>query len=145
MRGVESAKVARISLSLLPDDGCISLAHGDVVRRALNVHAPCGKACGQKNTQQSEQGRVQVAPAARAPPHRHHGTQHAVIDPKEREERTRTRGRREKSMCVLKITGWKALEWLFTTVPKLKIISHFYTRIPSKKNTARSEKNELRI
>lgn len=49
------------TVTLLPYDGCVALADGDVVGGPLHIHTPDGESCGDK-TQQSEKGSLQLPP-----------------------------------------------------------------------------------
>lgn len=67
---------------LLPDDGRVSLADGDVVGGPLHVHAPDRESCGQK-TEQSKKRSLQLPPARSASEQHLEGQQErvSVIDP----------------------------------------------------------------
>lgn len=60
-----TTKKKQKSKMLLPDDGRVSLADGDVVGGPLHVHAPDGESCGQK-TEQSKKRSLQLPPARSA-------------------------------------------------------------------------------
>lgn len=64
-RSACGAAAAQKVKRLLPDDGRVSLADGDVVGGALHIHAPDGESCGQK-TEQSEKRSLQLPPARSA-------------------------------------------------------------------------------